>query len=122
MLHLKNKRQTKSSSSKVQTFLSLHQHSENRINPLGSLHTDRSVWAFRGYDLVAGFPKSISMFGLPKTVEKIDAALYDEESGKILFFVDRVHYRCEQKPTTDTFDDSFEGVADDVTVCYCVQL
>lgn len=52
------------------------------------------MWAFRGYDLVAGYPKSISSFGLPKTVKKVDAALSDEESGKMLFFVDRMLYRC----------------------------
>lgn len=54
------------------------------------------MWAFRGYDLVAGYPKPISSFGLPKAVKKVDAALNDDESGKILFFVDRMLYRCEK--------------------------
>lgn len=60
-----------------------------------SLCADRKVWAFRGYDLVSGYPKSISMFGLPETVKKIDATLYNEDAGKILFFVGTTQYRCE---------------------------
>lgn len=59
------------------------------------LCADRQVWAFRGYDLVAGYPKSISSFGLPRTVTKVDAALSDDEAGTVLFFVDRMLYRCE---------------------------
>lgn len=61
-----------------------------------NLYTDRKVWAFSGYDLVPGYPKSISSFGLPTSVKKIDAALYDVESAKTLFFVDRNYYRCVQ--------------------------
>lgn len=59
-----------------------------------SLITDHQVWAFRGYDPVSGYPKSISTFGLPMTVRKIDAALYNEQSGKILFFAGNMQYRC----------------------------
>lgn len=57
---------------------------------------DRRVWAFSGYDLVRGYPKSISSFGLPKSVKKIDAALVDTESRKTLFFVGSEYYRCVQ--------------------------
>lgn len=64
------------------------------MNFLSSLVTDRQVWAFRGYDPLTDYPKSISTFGLPKTVQKVDAALYDEQSGKILFFAGSEHYRC----------------------------
>uniref|UniRef100_A0A674NZ01 interstitial collagenase n=1 Tax=Takifugu rubripes TaxID=31033 RepID=A0A674NZ01_TAKRU len=56
------------------------------------LFKDRQVWAFRAYDPVSGYPKSISTFGLPMTVRKIDAALYDEQSGKILFFAGNMQY------------------------------
>lgn len=55
--------------------------------------TDRQVWAFNAYDLVAGYPKSISSFGLPKTLKKIDAALYDVNTRKTLFFVGNQYYR-----------------------------
>lgn len=59
------------------------------------LCADRQVWAFRGYNLVAGYPKSISNFGLPNTVKKVDAALSDDESGRMLFFVGNMLYRCD---------------------------
>uniref|UniRef100_A0A3Q3CLQ9 interstitial collagenase n=1 Tax=Haplochromis burtoni TaxID=8153 RepID=A0A3Q3CLQ9_HAPBU len=58
------------------------------------LFKDQKVWAFSGYDLVSGYPKPISSFGLPKTVKRVDAALYDEQSGKTLFFVGSEYYRC----------------------------
>lgn len=54
----------------------------------------RQVWAYRGYDLAAGYPRSISAFGLPKKTKKINAAAFDERTGKILFFVDDYYYRC----------------------------
>ncbi len=53
----------------------------------------QKVWALYGYDMVQGYPKSLSMFRLPKKVQKVDAVLYDETSYKILFFVDRQIYR-----------------------------
>lgn len=54
------------------------------------------MWAFSGYDLVSGYPKPISSFGLPKQLKKIDAALYDEHSGKTLFISGHKYYRCVQ--------------------------
>ncbi|CAJ1064574.1 collagenase 3a [Xyrichtys novacula] len=60
------------------------------------LFKGRKVWAFSGYDLVKGYPKSISSFGLPESVKKIDAALYDSESDKTLFFVGSKYYRYVQ--------------------------
>lgn len=58
------------------------------------LVSGNKVWAFSGYDLVQGYPKSISSFGLPKTVKKIDAALHSPETGKTFFFVGSNYYRC----------------------------
>lgn len=52
------------------------------------------VWAFNGYQPVRGYPKKLSSLGLPSSVRKIDAALYDVESGKTLFFVDDYYFRC----------------------------
>ncbi|XP_041865181.1 collagenase 3-like [Melanotaenia boesemani] len=79
------------------------------------------VWAFSAYDLVQGYPQSISSFGLPVTVKKIDAALYDPESRKTLFFVDSIYYRYDE--TTKTMDkgfpkrvdETFSGMAGKVT-------
>jgi len=53
----------------------------------------RKVWAFSGYDLVRGYPKSLSSFGLPRRVKKINAALYDTEKRRTLIFVGDQYYR-----------------------------
>ncbi|KAK3521688.1 hypothetical protein QTP70_015581 [Hemibagrus guttatus] len=50
----------------------------------------QKVWGLRGYDIVKRM--SLSAFGLPAAVKQIDAALYDEYSRKVLFFVDRSYY------------------------------
>ncbi|XP_044078701.1 collagenase 3-like [Siniperca chuatsi] len=88
------------------------------------LFKDRRVWAFSGYDLVPGYPKSISNFGLPSTVKKIDAALYDEKSGKTLFFVGRDYYSYDEaKKTMDKgfpkrLDETFSGLTGKVTAAF----
>nr|XP_057943363.1 collagenase 3-like [Doryrhamphus excisus] len=56
----------------------------------------RRVWAFSGYNLVRGYPKKLSSFGLPKSVKKIDAAFYDVESRKSLFFVGSSYYSFDE--------------------------
>ncbi|XP_037543547.1 collagenase 3 [Nematolebias whitei] len=72
---------------------------------------DQRVWAFSGYDLVHGYPKSISSFGLPRTVKKIDAALHNPETGKTLFFVGTNYYSYDE--TTKTLDRGFPKRVDD---------
>lgn len=54
---------------------------------------DQQVWAFAGYNLVRGYPQRLTTFGLPRSVRKIDAAFYDVESRKTLFFVGSYYYR-----------------------------
>lgn len=58
--------------------------------------TDRKVWAFSGYNAVPGYPKKLTSFGLPRHVRKIDAALYDVQTRKSLFFVGSYYFRCVQ--------------------------
>uniref|UniRef100_A0A3Q1H1M3 interstitial collagenase n=1 Tax=Anabas testudineus TaxID=64144 RepID=A0A3Q1H1M3_ANATE len=85
------------------------------------LFKDRKVWAFSGYDLLRGYPKQISSFGLPKTVKKIDAALYDSDTGKTLFFVGTSYYSYDEaKKTMDPgfpkrVDETFSGLTRQVT-------
>ncbi|XP_026225748.1 collagenase 3-like [Anabas testudineus] len=85
------------------------------------LFKDSKVWAFSGYDLLRGYPKQISSFGLPKTVKKIDAALYDSDTGKTLFFVGTSYYSYDEaKKTMDPgfpkrVDETFFGLTRQVT-------
>lgn len=58
-----------------------------------SFSTGRNVWAFTGNQPVRGYPKTLTAFGLPRGVRKIDAALHDVNSGKTLFFVGNNYFR-----------------------------
>ncbi|KAE8288061.1 Collagenase 3 [Larimichthys crocea] len=86
--------------------------------------TGQRVWAFSGYDLVSGYPKSISSFGLPESVKKIDAALYDVDSRKTLFFVGNEYYSYDEaKKTMDQgfpkrVDETFSGLTGKVTAAF----
>ncbi|XP_076875369.1 collagenase 3-like [Brachyhypopomus gauderio] len=54
------------------------------------------VWAFRATATVPGYPKPLSSMGLPSTVKKISAALYDPDTGKTLFFTDNYYYSYDE--------------------------
>lgn len=87
------------------------------------LFKDRQVWAFRGYDLEAGYPKSISSLGLPQTVKKVDAALYDVDSGKALFFVGSQYYSYNEitkkmDPSPKNVEKTFSGLTSRVTAAF----
>lgn len=51
------------------------------------------MWALNGYNLVDGYPKYIHKLGLPKTIRKIDAAVYIRDTGKTLLFTDEDYWR-----------------------------
>ncbi|XP_073335637.1 collagenase 3-like [Pagrus major] len=88
------------------------------------LFKGRKVWAFSGYDLVSGYPKPLSSFGLPKTIKKVDAALYDAHSGKTLFFVGSNYYSYDEaRKTMDQgfpkpVDQTFSGMTGKVTAAF----
>ncbi|XP_057677647.1 collagenase 3-like [Corythoichthys intestinalis] len=88
------------------------------------LFKGRRVWAFRGYDLVQGYPKPITIFGLPKQVKKIDAAMYDVESQRTLFFVGRSYYSYDEASkkidmeSPKRVDQTFSGFTGKVTAAF----
>ncbi|KAM6906920.1 collagenase 3a [Xenentodon cancila] len=94
---------------------------ENQESDQVLLFKGGKVWAFKGYDLVKGYPKSIYSFGLPRSVKKVEAALYDSESGKTLFFVDRYYYSYDEakgtmdKDSPKQVDETFSGMTGKVT-------
>lgn len=51
------------------------------------------MWALSGYDLVEGYPKYIHKLGLPKTIRKVDAAVYIPDTGKTLLFTEEEYWR-----------------------------
>uniref|UniRef100_A0A8C0EC84 Peptidase metallopeptidase domain-containing protein n=1 Tax=Bubo bubo TaxID=30461 RepID=A0A8C0EC84_BUBBB len=48
---------------------------------------DDQYWAVSGYRIEPGFPKPIQNLGFPTSVEKIDAAVHDQNTKKTYFFV-----------------------------------
>ncbi|XP_055063850.2 collagenase 3-like [Misgurnus anguillicaudatus] len=82
------------------------------------------VWALYGYDLVQGYPKDLSSFGLPKKVKKVDAALYDEQTYKILFFTNNKIYsydemtRRMEEGYPKQVKDVFPGMTGKVTAAF----
>ncbi|XP_020486859.2 collagenase 3 [Labrus bergylta] len=88
------------------------------------LFKGRRVWAFSGYDIVPGFPKSISSYGLDESVQKVNAALYDAATGKTLFFVGSKYYSYDEakkrmdKGFPKNVDQTFNGLTGEVTAAF----
>ncbi|KAJ7984593.1 hypothetical protein DPEC_G00356390 [Dallia pectoralis] len=84
------------------------------------------VWAVSGHDLVPGYPKYLKDMGLLGIVKKVNAALYDEDSGKTLFFVgDKYYSYDENKKRMDKgfpkrVDKGFPGMTSKVTAAFQV--
>ncbi|KAL0984402.1 hypothetical protein UPYG_G00140970 [Umbra pygmaea] len=87
----------------------------------------RKIWAINGFDLVPGYPRDLKSFGLPGTVKKVNAALYDEDSNKTLFFVGKMYFSYdEEKKRMDSgfpkrVDKVFPGMKSKVTAAFQVQ-
>ncbi|KAM4603561.1 collagenase 3-like [Polymixia lowei] len=85
------------------------------------------VWAVSGYDVVSGYPKDLSSVGLPRKVKKLDAALYDKDSGKTLFFVGDYYYSYDEATgLMDTrsprqMEQIFPGMTGKVTAAFQYQ-
>ncbi|XP_015240724.1 PREDICTED: collagenase 3-like [Cyprinodon variegatus] len=79
------------------------------------------VWAFSGNKAVQGYPKSLSEFGLPRFLRKIDAALHDAQTGKTFLFILGGRYYLtydENRKTVESFSwvsQTFNGMSNKVT-------
>ncbi|XP_039600459.1 collagenase 3-like [Polypterus senegalus] len=69
---------------------------ESREHDLVYLFKGNQVWALFGYDIRQGYPQSVQKFGLPAGINKIDAALYNENTGKVLIFVGNKYYSYDE--------------------------
>ncbi|KAL3978907.1 hypothetical protein ACER0C_017457 [Sarotherodon galilaeus] len=82
---------------------------------IDAAYESHCVWAFSGYDLVTGYPKSIPSFCPPTALEKVDAALHDPQTRKTIFFVGSSYYRVDMddgnpKQVDETFLEMSSGV------------
>ncbi|XP_077200332.1 stromelysin-1-like [Paroedura picta] len=53
-------------------------------------------WASKGNILQPGYPKSIHALGFPRSVKKIDAAVYDKSTKKTFFFSNDKYWRYDE--------------------------
>ncbi|XP_066109764.1 interstitial collagenase [Saccopteryx bilineata] len=54
-------------------------------------------WAVQGQNMLPGYPKDIyRSFGFPRSVKNIDAAVFDEDTGKTYFFVANKYWRYDE--------------------------
>uniref|UniRef100_A0A8C5L6J6 Stromelysin-1 n=1 Tax=Jaculus jaculus TaxID=51337 RepID=A0A8C5L6J6_JACJA len=61
------------------------------------LFKGNKLWAVRGNEIQAGYPRSIYTLGFPPTIKKIDAAFSDKEKKKTYFFVQNKYWRFDEK-------------------------
>ncbi|XP_056417549.1 matrix metalloproteinase-18-like [Hyla sarda] len=54
-------------------------------------------WVISGYEVTKDSPKSIYDLGFPRTVRRVDAAVYDEISAKTYFFVNDQYWSYDEK-------------------------
>ncbi|XP_002754396.4 stromelysin-2 [Callithrix jacchus] len=54
------------------------------------------LWAIRGNEVQAGYPRGIHTLGFPPAVKKIDAAVSDKEKKKTYFFVEEKYWRFDE--------------------------
>ncbi|XP_046876234.1 matrix metallopeptidase 30 [Hypomesus transpacificus] len=54
-------------------------------------------WGIRGNTVLPGYPKSLSNFGFPSSVKKIDAAVHVSYTGKTLLFVDSRYWSFNER-------------------------
>ncbi|XP_053331893.1 collagenase 3-like [Clarias gariepinus] len=95
---------------------------EDQSDDIVYIFKGQKVWALNGYDVVNR--KSLSSFGLPAKVKKITAALYDENTGKTLFFADKLYYSYDtnskkmDKGYPKKVEDKFQGMTGQVTAAF----
>uniref|UniRef100_A0A665UQ22 Collagenase 3 n=1 Tax=Echeneis naucrates TaxID=173247 RepID=A0A665UQ22_ECHNA len=84
---------------------------ENPEKDLVIIFSGIRMWALNGYNLVDGYPKYIHKLGLPKTVRKVDAAVYIKDTGKTLLFTDEDYWSYDE--ATGTMDSGYPRVIED---------
>ncbi|XP_018101232.2 matrix metalloproteinase-18 [Xenopus laevis] len=81
-------------------------------------------WVLRGYTIEDGFPKSIYTLGFPKTVNKIDAAVHNEETGRTYFFVNGRYWSYNEekskmdKDSVQRISNGFPGIGNKVEAAF----
>ncbi|XP_028320711.1 collagenase 3 [Gouania willdenowi] len=93
---------------------------ENPERDVVTIFSGIRMWALNGYNLVDGYPKYIHKLGLPKTIRKIDAAVYIKDTGKTLLFTDEEYWSYDEAAGSmdigypRSVEEDFPGIPDEV--------
>ncbi|XP_067890189.1 collagenase 3-like [Heterodontus francisci] len=69
-------------------------------------------WSINGYEVMPGYPKYIYRFGLPRSIQKIDAAVHIGKTSKTLFFARDQYWSYDE--IKRTMDEGYPRlIADD---------
>uniref|UniRef100_A0A4X2L6M8 Matrix metallopeptidase 8 n=1 Tax=Vombatus ursinus TaxID=29139 RepID=A0A4X2L6M8_VOMUR len=88
------------------------------------LFKGNQYWALSGYEIRPGFPKDISNFGFPRTVQAIDAAVSYSNYGKTYFFVKNQYWRYDNRKRAmdpgypKNIADKFQGLRSGVDAVF----
>ncbi|XP_054829731.1 interstitial collagenase-like [Eublepharis macularius] len=69
------------------------------------LFKGEKYWATKGNIIQPGFPKNIHTLGFPRSVKKIDAAVYDKNTKRTLFFSSGKYWRYDE--TKNSIEKSY---------------
>ncbi|XP_073730580.1 collagenase 3-like [Misgurnus anguillicaudatus] len=82
------------------------------------------VWALSGFQVERGYPKSLTALGLPRSVRKITAAVYDQASQRALLFAENNYYSFDENSRRmdsrypKRVEAGFPGMTGDVTAAH----
>ncbi|XP_069495133.1 collagenase 3-like [Ambystoma mexicanum] len=88
------------------------------------LFNGNQYWAIDGYDLMQDEPQNIVEFGFPPTVERVDAAIHSNTTGKTLFFTGDLCWSYDEKNRTmdpgfpKSIESEFPGIGSRVDAAY----
>ncbi|XP_072259100.1 stromelysin-1-like isoform X1 [Pyxicephalus adspersus] len=88
------------------------------------LFKGQQYWATSGFKMLWGYPRPITNFGFPKSVEKIDAAMFLKEENKAIFFVEDKYWSFDHnKNKMDSksprkIKDGFPGIEKKVEAAF----
>ncbi|XP_051980941.1 collagenase 3-like, partial [Xyrauchen texanus] len=97
---------------------------ESPLRKIVFLFKGRQVWAFLGNRVIAGYPKTLSIMGLPSSVIRLSAAVHDQNSGKTLLFDGRHYYSYDERTKRmdpgypQRVENGFPGMIGEVTAAH----
>ncbi|XP_069495152.1 stromelysin-1-like [Ambystoma mexicanum] len=89
---------------------------ENQQKDQVFLFKGNKYWAMKGYRILPNYPQSIYSLGLPRTVTKIDAAVYHPDTRKTYFFVNDKYWSFNEvrqvldKQSPQSIASAFPGI------------